>query len=93
MVLNMLAEASTTEISKKKIPSTFEENKKIARQGGEVAGAARGSNLKFSSIHGIIQYKLNTKIGWAHSCAFKILIIWVDSPYGVVHLFICSKII
>ena len=41
LVLNMLAEASTTEISKKKQPETFEENKGVARQGGQVANAAR----------------------------------------------------
>lgn len=41
MVLNMLAEASTTEISKDKKPKTFNENKSVARKGGEVAKAAR----------------------------------------------------
>lgn len=41
LVLNMLAEASTTEISKEKQPETFEENKKVARQGGLVANAAK----------------------------------------------------
>ena len=41
LVLNMLAEASTTEISKKKKPESFEENKTVAQQGGHVAGTAR----------------------------------------------------
>jgi len=41
LVLNMLAEVSTTEISKKERPETLEENKRIARQGGKVAGVAR----------------------------------------------------
>ena len=41
LVLNMLAEASTTEISKKKKTTTFARNKAIARQGGEIAGEAR----------------------------------------------------
>lgn len=41
LVLNMLAEASTTEISNAKEPKTFGENRKIARQGGRVAGKAR----------------------------------------------------
>jgi len=41
LVLNMLAEASTTEISKKKKPETFDENRTVARQGGHVAGTAR----------------------------------------------------
>ncbi len=41
LVLNMLAEATTTEISKEKKPENFSENKEIARQGGTVAGNAR----------------------------------------------------
>jgi len=41
LVLNMLAEATTTEISKEQKPETFKENKDIARSGGEVAGIAR----------------------------------------------------
>ncbi len=41
LVLNMLAEASTTEISKKKKPEGFPENQQIAREGGVVAGKAR----------------------------------------------------
>lgn len=41
LVLNMLAEATTTEISKQKEPETFAENMAVAREGGEVAGIAR----------------------------------------------------
>lgn len=41
LVLNMLAEATTTEISKEKNPKTFTENKKIAKQGGTIAGNTR----------------------------------------------------
>lgn len=41
LVLNMLAEATTTEISKEKKPKTFEDNKRIARQGGTIAGNTR----------------------------------------------------
>ncbi len=41
LVLNMLAEATTTEISKEKKPKTFIENKKIAKQGGTIAGNTR----------------------------------------------------
>ena len=41
LVLNMLAETSTTEISKTKKPETFNENRKIAREGGGIAGNAR----------------------------------------------------
>lgn len=41
LVLNMLAEATTTEISKDKNPQTFKENRVVAKEGGEVAGNAR----------------------------------------------------
>ena len=41
LVLNMLAEATTTEISKEKKPKNFNENKNIARQGGTIAGNTR----------------------------------------------------
>ena len=41
LVLNMLAEATTTEISKEKKPKTFSENKEIAKQGGTIAGNTR----------------------------------------------------
>ncbi len=41
LVLNMLAEATTTEISKEKKPNTFSESKNIARQGGTIAGNTR----------------------------------------------------
>ncbi len=41
LVLNMLAEATTTEISKTTEPQTFEENKNVAKRGGQIAGNAR----------------------------------------------------
>ena len=41
LVLNMLAEATTTEISKEKKPKTLIENKIIAKQGGTIAGNTR----------------------------------------------------
>ena len=41
LVLPMLAEASTTDISKTAKPQTFEENKQVAKRGGKVAGIAR----------------------------------------------------
>jgi len=41
LVLNMLAEATTKEISKKEDPKTFQESKKIAIDGGSIAGNAR----------------------------------------------------
>ena len=41
IVLNMLAEVSTTEISKASQPQTFEENRNVARKGGKIAGDTR----------------------------------------------------
>ena len=41
LVLNMLAEATTTEISKQKAPEGLHENVEVARSGGKVAGDAR----------------------------------------------------
>ncbi|MBR0159687.1 MAG: hypothetical protein IJQ02_00115 [Oscillospiraceae bacterium] len=41
LVLNMLAETSTTDISKAEQPQSFSENMDVARKGGEVAGIAR----------------------------------------------------
>lgn len=40
-VLTMLAEASTTDIAKAERPEGFDENQKVARRGGNVAGVAR----------------------------------------------------
>lgn len=53
LVLNMLAEVSTTEISKANDPATFAENRKIARQGGRVAGEAR-KNLEQRLGHSVV---------------------------------------
>jgi hypothetical protein len=41
LILNMLAEASTKDISQSTNPETFEENAKVAQQGGKIAGDAR----------------------------------------------------
>jgi hypothetical protein len=41
LVLSMLAEATTTEISRQKLPEGFEENRSIAQQGGTIAGNTR----------------------------------------------------
>lgn len=41
IVLNMLAETSTTDISREEQPQTFAENRAVAQKGGEVAGIAR----------------------------------------------------
>jgi len=41
LILNMLAEASTKDISQAVNPESFEQNKKVAQQGGNVAKVAR----------------------------------------------------
>jgi len=41
LVLNMLAEATTTEISRENKPQDFDHNRKVARRGGAIAGNAR----------------------------------------------------
>ena len=41
LILNMLAEASTKDISQAVNPNNFEESKKVAKQGGDIAGNAR----------------------------------------------------
>ena len=41
LVLNMLAEVTTTTLSKQKRPKTFDENKRVAKRGGKIAGETR----------------------------------------------------
>ncbi|HAN77731.1 MAG TPA: hypothetical protein DCQ31_08135 [Bacteroidales bacterium] len=59
LVLNMLAEASTTEISKQHEPETFEQNRTVAQKGGEVAKAAR-NQLEINTGKNVVT-KLNAK--------------------------------
>ena len=46
LIFTMLGERVTTEISQKEKPDTFDENKKVARRGGNVAGVARRETEK-----------------------------------------------
>jgi BRO family, N-terminal domain len=69
LVLNMLAEASTTEISKDKKPVTFTEHKSVAQKGGKVAKAARlqlekttGKKVVSKQNAKILATKINKKI-------------------------------
>ena len=41
LVLNMLAEVTTTALSKQEKPQTFSESKNVARRGGNVANTAK----------------------------------------------------
>jgi hypothetical protein len=60
LVLNMLAEATTTEISKENNPKTMEDNKRIAKKGGEIAGDTR-KKIEQQTGKKIVT-KLNAKI-------------------------------
>jgi hypothetical protein len=60
LVLNMLAEATTAEISKSKQPKTFDESKKIANQGGTIAGNTR-KEIEHKTGKKIVS-KLNAKM-------------------------------
>lgn len=59
LILNMLAEASTKDISQVVNPSTFAESKKVAKQGGEIAGNAR-KELEIKTGKQVVS-KLNAK--------------------------------
>lgn len=56
IVLNMLAEVSTTEISKVQQPQSFEENRTVAKQGGKIASNAR-INLEKATGKSVITSK------------------------------------
>ncbi len=69
LVLNMLAETSTTELSKKNKPKNFTQNKIIAHKGGSVAGKARkdlenklGERVVTSKNARQLQSKENNKV-------------------------------
>src|SRR3989344_4985421 len=53
LVLNMLAETATTEISKKRQPKSFPENRQVAREGGSIAGTAR-KQIEAKTKHPVI---------------------------------------
>lgn len=57
----MLAEASTSEISKELKPETFDENKSVARQGGLVANAAK-NQLEKTTGKKVVTTKNNKNI-------------------------------
>ena len=53
LALNILAEASTTEISKARNPKGFKQSAEVARKGGKIAGEAR-KNLEKQVGHSVI---------------------------------------
>ncbi len=56
IVLNMLAEATTTELTKTKNPQGLDENKKVAKGGGSIAGNAR-KEIEKETGHPVITSK------------------------------------
>ncbi|AVM67420.1 phage antirepressor protein [Peptostreptococcaceae bacterium oral taxon 929] len=56
IVLNMLAEATTTELTKTKNPQGLDENKKVAKDGGSIAGNAR-KEIEKETGHPVITSK------------------------------------
>lgn len=61
IILNMLAETATKEISKQENPTSFDENKKIAQRGGKIAGNAR-MELEKEIGHSVISDKNASEI-------------------------------
>jgi len=61
LVLNMLAETATTEISHVKKPDTFGKNKQVAKEGGTIAGTAR-KNIEQNTGKKVITSKKHLEI-------------------------------
>lgn len=66
LVLNMLAETATTEISQKRKPENFDQNKKVAREGGTVAGNAR-KEIESKTNNTVITSKNAKKLKLTHN--------------------------
>jgi hypothetical protein len=62
LVLNMLAEATTTEISKEKQPKGLKENRVIANQGGTIAGNTR-KEIEQKTGKSVISKKMQSNLG------------------------------
>ncbi|MCU0653265.1 MAG: hypothetical protein MUD10_03330 [Candidatus Pacebacteria bacterium] len=70
LVLNLLAETSTTEISKTKKPKTFVENRRVASEGGSVAGSAR-KDIESRTGKPVLTSKNAKQLGMLTSRSFK----------------------
>ena len=62
LVLNMLAEVSTKAISQARQPDTFAKSKRIAREGGSIAGEARGNIEKRIGTSVVTSLNANDKL-------------------------------
>jgi hypothetical protein len=63
LVLNMLAEVTSTAISKQEEPETFEENRKVAIRGGKVANSAKEEYEKETGLKVISELNAKDKLG------------------------------
>jgi len=68
LIFSMLGEAATTEIVKTNEPQGFVENKKVAQQGGKIAGDARKelekkTNKRVVSTNNYLPEKKQKKLG------------------------------
>lgn len=61
LVLNMLAETATTEISEKREPKNFPENRQVAKEGGTIAGNARKQIEKKTGKRAVSKYNFKTE--------------------------------
>lgn len=62
LVLNMLAEVTSTAISKQEEPETFEENRKVAIRGGKVANSAKEEYEKETGLKVISELNAKDKL-------------------------------
>ena len=62
LVLNMLAEVTSTAISKQEEPETFEENRKVAIRGGKVANSAKEEYEKETGLKVVSELNAKDKI-------------------------------
>ena len=62
LVLNMLAEVTSTAISKQEGPETFEENRKVAIRGGKVANSAKEEYEKETGLKVVSELNAKDKL-------------------------------
>lgn len=62
LVLNMLAEVTSTAISKQEEPETFEENRKVAIRGGKVANSAKEEYEKETGLKVVSELNAKDKL-------------------------------
>lgn len=62
LILNMLAEVTSTAISKQEEPETFEENRKVAIRGGKVANSAKEEYEKETGLKVVSELNAKDKL-------------------------------